>query len=293
MTGDAPSQSDASSAQRLFEDRDLIVVSNRQPYSHGYSDDGIEVSRPAGGLTAALDPVVQDVGGTWVAWGDGDADREVVDDADRVRVPPDDPAYDLRRVWLDEEAIDGYYYGFSNQELWPLAHSLPSKVSFEGEYWAWYRQVNEQFAEAVVEEADRHDDPLIWFHDYHFGLAPGMIRRRLDAATLRIPLVGFLPIDDERVQGTIEAVRERLTTEEGFVDRYRSADGLPGEEGAFLLTTLWLVECLARSGRREEAERIFENVLSVASPHACSPRRSTPRAASYAGTTRRPSAISG
>ena len=113
---------------------DLIVVSNRQPYRHTFDeDDEIVVDRPAGGLTAGHDPVVQETDGTWVAWGDGDADRIATDDNSSVRVPPEDPAYTLKRVWLSESDVADYYYGFSNRVLWPLCHSLetesPSRIA--------------------------------------------------------------------------------------------------------------------------------------------------------------------
>lgn len=88
----------------------------------------------------------------------------------------------------------------------------------------------------------------------------------LDAAVLRIPLVGFLPIDDDRVQGTIEAIRDRLTSANGLVYRYEGPDGIAGGEGAFVLCTCWLIDCLALSGRIREAEDIFETVLGCASP---------------------------
>jgi GH15 family glucan-1,4-alpha-glucosidase len=92
--------------------------------------------------------------------------------------------------------------------------------------------------------------------------SPGL----LDAAALQIPIVGFLPFDDPRVEGTIEAVRNRLTTPDGLVHRYEGSDGLPGGEGAFLLCSFWLVDCLALSGRVAEAETLFESVSSYASP---------------------------
>ncbi len=162
-------------------DDDLVVVSNRQPYSHEYDDDDgtrSVVAEPAvGGLTAALDPVMCTVGGTWVAWGDGEADREVTT-GDRVEVPPDDPAYDLRRVWLDDDAIDGYYYGYSNRALWPLCHSDVARASFDSGEWEQYRAVNETFADAAADEADG-ESPVIWFQDYHLALAPRMVRSRL------------------------------------------------------------------------------------------------------------------
>lgn len=161
-----------------FEERQLLLVSNRQPYRHTRTaDDSVSVDRPTGGLTASLDPTMQRIGGTWVAWGDGDADPEQVDESDRVEVPPSDPSYTLRRVWLSEEQVQSYYYGFSNQVLWPLCHSSLATVRSEQAYWDAYRRTNEQFADVVATEAT--DRSLIWLHDYHFGLAASSIRRRL------------------------------------------------------------------------------------------------------------------
>lgn len=88
----------------------------------------------------------------------------------------------------------------------------------------------------------------------------------LDATALLIPMVGFLPFDDDRVQGTIEAVRSDLETADGLVRRYNGEDGLPGEEGTFLLCSFWLVDTLALSGRIEEARDLFTSLLSKASP---------------------------
>jgi trehalose 6-phosphate synthase len=174
------------SDERLDEfvrDRDLIVISNRQPYSHDYDDGEITVDCPTGGLTAGLDPVMKQTGGTWIAWGDGDADAEVVDSNNAVAVPPDDQSYRLRRVWLSEDDVDDYYYGYSNQVLWPLCHSALTNMRCEASFWQRYQEVNEKFADAVVESAG--DQPLVWFQDYHLALAPQYARPQLpDEATL-------------------------------------------------------------------------------------------------------------
>ncbi|MFB6164851.1 MAG: trehalose-6-phosphate synthase [Haloarculaceae archaeon] len=164
-------------ASRAAADWQLIVVSNRQPYRHEATGDGVAVDRPTGGLTAGLDPAMQQLGGTWIAWGDGDADERVVDEADCVEVPPDDPSYTLRRVWLSEDAVDDYYYGFSNRVLWPLSHSLLSHVSYEDDFWQTYRDVNRTFASAVADQVG--DRPVVWFQDYHLALAPSMVRDAL------------------------------------------------------------------------------------------------------------------
>ena len=162
---------------------DLMIVSNRQPYRHDYDDRGeVTVDRPTGGLTAGLDPVMRQTDGTWIAWGDGEADREVTDDRARVRVPPEEDAYTLKRLWLTEEDVENYYYGYSNRVLWPLCHGLTGRMEPADSYRDAYRRVNKQFADAVVEEAN--DDSLVWFQDYHFALAPRAVRDRLPAATM-------------------------------------------------------------------------------------------------------------
>ncbi len=158
-------------------DRDVIVVSNRQPYRHTFDEAGdITVDRPAGGLTAGLDPVIQQTNGTWIAWGDGDADRQVTDDTDAVGVPPEDPSYTLRRVWLDESDVADYYYGYSNRVLWPLCHGLEANVAYEDRYFERYREVNRTFASRVVDTLG--EDPFVWFQDYHFALAPQFVREQ-------------------------------------------------------------------------------------------------------------------
>ncbi|HET6362061.1 MAG TPA: trehalose-6-phosphate synthase [Gemmatimonadota bacterium] len=171
--------------REAFPDGRLIVVSNRQPYVHQRGEAGdIVIESPAGGLSLALDPVLQAVGGLWVAWGHGDADRLVVDERDHLRVPPDEPAYSLRRLWLTDAEIEDYYLGFSNQGLWPLCHNILQHVRFRDRYWAEYRRVNLRFARAVADELGE-DSGLVWFHDYHLALAPRrfrMLRREAVAA---------------------------------------------------------------------------------------------------------------
>ncbi len=165
-------------------DADVIVVSNREPYIHNRNEDGsISLQIPASGLVAALEPITRACAGTWVAHGSGSADRETVDADDRVPVPPADPAYTLRRVWLTDEEQDGYYYGMANEGLWPLCHLAYVRPVFRQDDWNHYVAVNERFAEAVVAEA-RTERPIVLVQDYHFALLPRMIRQRLPEATI-------------------------------------------------------------------------------------------------------------
>lgn len=174
--------------RRAFPDRRFIVVSNREPYEHYWDDaaDAVMVRRPAGGLVAALDPLMQALGGTWIAWGSGDRDREVVDERGRVGVPPEEPAYTLHRLWLNQQDVRQYYHGYSNQFLWPLCHLRPALTRTRAAYWERYQAVNTRFADAAVAAARDAGaaGAAIWFQDYHLTLAPACVRRQLPQATL-------------------------------------------------------------------------------------------------------------
>ena len=162
----------------------IVILANREPYIHHHTaDGGIEVQHPASGLVTALEPVLRACSGVWVAHGSGDADRETVDRKGHVRVPPGEESYHIRRVWLSEDEQQGYYYGFSNEGLWPLCHVAHARPVFRAEDWRYYRSVNQKFADAVCTEVDSKD-PIILVQDYHFALAPAMIRKRLPAATV-------------------------------------------------------------------------------------------------------------
>lgn len=162
--------------RRKFKDTRLVVVSNREPYLHLSTGKGIRCERPASGMVSALDPVLQACGGLWVAHGSGDADRLVVDTKDRVRVPPEHPRYIIKRVWLTEEEETGYYYGLSNEALWPLCHIVFTQPRFALADWQAYCRVNEKFAHAILSEI--HNEPaVIWIQDYHFTLLPLLLKQ--------------------------------------------------------------------------------------------------------------------
>ncbi len=161
----------------------VLVVSNREPYIHVRRQGQVEVQRPASGLVTALEPVMRACSGTWIAHGSGSADREVADKHDHVPVPPDSPAYNIRRIWLTREQEAGYYYGFANEGLWPLCHIAHVRPVFRAGDWKQYLDVNRMFAQAVADEAEtRH--PIVLVQDYHFALLPSMIRERLPGATI-------------------------------------------------------------------------------------------------------------
>lgn len=168
--------------EEIFTDKNLIIVSNREPYIHKKSGLSIRVEKPAGGLTSAMDDVLKVTGGTWVAWGSGSGDRDVVDSKNLVRVPPENPSYMLKRVWLASSEVENYYHGYSNQVLWPLCHITLDRVYFRKKFWEDYKKVNRAFSDAVLEEAG--NDSIIWIHDYHLCLLPQMLRNERPELTI-------------------------------------------------------------------------------------------------------------
>ena len=163
----------------------ILIVANREPYSHRARAGRARVGRPPGqrarhGPGAGDARVLRRVGGPWKRVG---RSSRPPTRAGRLAVPPDDPSYTLRRVWLTKQEEQGYYYGLANEGLWPLCHIAHTRPRFRSEDWHDYRLVNERFADAVCDEAGS-DTPTILVQDYHFALLPECIRRRLPRATV-------------------------------------------------------------------------------------------------------------
>lgn len=147
----------------------LVVASNRQPYGHTLRGGKIVCQREPGGLVTALDPVMQTSQGIWVAAGGSEYDRISVDKTGKVQLPPGNPSYVLRRIFLSKEQRDSYYYGYSNEGLWPLCHIAYTRPTFFAPDWESYCKVNRIFAEAVSEEiGDRK--AFVWVQDFHLVL---------------------------------------------------------------------------------------------------------------------------
>jgi len=169
--------------EKELPETEIIVVSNREPYIHDYVDGKITAKRPASGLVTALEPIVRACNGTWIAHGSGTADRDTVDSKDCLTVPPEKPAYTLRRIWLTQEEEDGYYYGLANEGLWPLCHIAFVRPNFREEDWQAYKAVNKKFADAIVAQA-KTKSPVILVQDYHLAMLPLYIRERIPDATI-------------------------------------------------------------------------------------------------------------
>jgi trehalose-6-phosphate synthase len=199
------------SLSNKLQNKPLFVIANREPYMHVHSNGSngnVQVIVPASGLVTALEPVLLATDGTWIAHGSGNADREVVDAKDHLRVPPDHPSYTLRRVWLSAEEEKGYYEGFANEGIWPLCHIAHTRPIFRPEDWIAYQEVNRRFADAAIAEMEGTESPIVLVQDYHFALLPRMIKEaRPDA---RVAIFWHIPWPNPEVFGICPWQRELI-----------------------------------------------------------------------------------
>jgi trehalose 6-phosphate synthase len=186
----------------------VIIVSNREPYIHNFDANHVAFWQvPASGMVTALEPIMRACSGVWVAHGAGSADRYTVDRYDRLQVPPDDPSYTLRRVWLSPDQEQGYYYGFSNEGLWPLCHLAYVRPAFRASDWRAYEDVNAKFADVVAVESGT-ESPVILIQDFHFALLPQLLRKKIPKAT--IALFWHIPWPNAETFGVCPWKREML-----------------------------------------------------------------------------------
>jgi trehalose 6-phosphate synthase len=194
--------------QMQLNGRLLVVVSNREPVSHVWRGGQIQTQAPASGLVTAMDPVMRACGGVWVAHASGDADRETADGRGRLGVPVDDPRYTLRRVWLSKEEEQGYYSGFSNEGLWPLCHIVHTRPVFRPDDWSYYLEVNQKFADIVLDQIKDAESPLVLIQDYHFAPLSALIKtERPDA---RVAIFWHIPWPNFEAFGICPWQRELL-----------------------------------------------------------------------------------
>jgi trehalose 6-phosphate synthase/phosphatase len=158
-----------------IKDHQFILVSQAEPYTHTYIKDTIKVQRGHGGIITAMEPILKLAKGTWIAYGRGNADKEVVDAQDKIRMPPGHSTYTLKRLWITKKNLLGWYYGFSNQALWPLSHNVFERPVFSKAEWDSYVDVNKQFAESVIQEMGDKKS-IVWVQDYQLALVPKYIR---------------------------------------------------------------------------------------------------------------------
>ena len=170
----------------ILQNKMMIVVSNREPYMHVRVGKEIQCLVPASGMVTAMEPILKACGGLWIASGSGDADKETVDENDKVAVPPYENKYTLRRIWLTKEQENHFYYGFSNEGLWPLCHIAHTRPVFRKVDWDYYTEVNQMYAKAILEEIKNEEEPFILVQDYHFALLPLLIKKERPDAKVAI-----------------------------------------------------------------------------------------------------------
>jgi trehalose 6-phosphate synthase len=180
------------SLSHTMSHKHLVVIANREPYIHQRKGDKIEVIRPASGLVTALEPILRQCGGLWIAHGSGSADMEVTNAQGEVAVPPEKPTYTLKRVTLSKEEEEGYYYGFSNEGLWPLCHLAHTRPVFRLSDWQNYLRVNQKFADAIPNGA-LTSDSLFLLQDYHFALLPQLLKNRSGTNGPKISIFWHIP----------------------------------------------------------------------------------------------------
>jgi trehalose 6-phosphate synthase len=198
----------------LLKSRKMIVVSNREPYMHIHEGKDIKCIVPASGMITAMEPILKACSGLWIASGTGDADKETVDKNGKVEVPPEEPKYTLKRLWLTKEEEVHFYYGFSNEGLWPLCHIAHTRPTFRNDDWHYYKKVNEDFAKAVLDETKGEEQPFILIQDFHFALLPELIKKAKPRAKVAIfwhipwpnpESFGICPWQKEILQGMLGA----------------------------------------------------------------------------------------
>jgi trehalose 6-phosphate synthase len=228
--------------KQLLQDKKLVVVSNREPYMHIRSGREIQCIMPASGMVTALEPILKACGGLWIASGSGDADKETVDENDKVLVPPFENKYTLRRIWMTKEQENRFYYGFSNEGLWPLCHIAHTRPVFRKEDWDAYCEVNEIYAKAVLEEIENEEEPFILVQDYHFALLPKFIKQKRPDA--KVAIFWHIPWPNPESFGICPWQRELLlgmlgADLVGFHTQYHCNNFLETVNGALESRVIW------------------------------------------------------
>jgi len=198
----------------LLQNRRMLVVSNREPYMHIHEGKEIKCIVPASGMITAMEPILKACSGLWIASGTGNADKETVDKNDKLEVPPEEPKYTLKRLWLTKKEETHFYYGFSNEGLWPLCHIAHTRPTFRNDDWNYYKKVNKDFAKAVLDETKDEEQPFILIQDFHFALLPELIKKEKPKAKVAIfwhipwpnpESFGICPWQREILQGMLGA----------------------------------------------------------------------------------------
>ncbi len=170
----------------------LLIISNRLPVNIEKGKEGLNYKQSVGGLATAVSSFYQEYSSLWIGWPGITSDRITKTERDEITGYLKD-TYKSHPVFLSQEALERFYYGFSNKTLWPLFHYFPLNTVYDEELWRSYVKVNASFCAAVTDVAQ--PDDVLWIHDYHLLLLPQMIRERLPGVSigffLHIPFPSF------------------------------------------------------------------------------------------------------
>lgn len=187
-----------------------IIISNRLPLQINISDNKLEVSPSVGGLATGLKSFHEEGDSIWIGW-TGLSEDEIPEEL-KPQVVEKAKKQDCTPVSLTSEEVEKFYYGFSNRTIWPLFHYFMEYTEFETEHWEAYKQVNQKYADAVLECLE--DGDTVWVHDYQLLLLPQLIRKQKPMVTIgffnHIPFPSYevfrtLPWREEILRGMLGA----------------------------------------------------------------------------------------
>lgn len=151
----------------------LVAVSNRLPIAVHRRGSAWQVQPGSGGLVTAISPVLKNRGGIWIGWS---GTTEEVDWGEELEIASRKSGYSIHPVTLTPEELENFYFGFANEVIWPLFHDLLTRCNFNPEYWYYYLQVNDKYAEAIGQWSQ--PDDYIWVQDYHLIAVAQMLHKK-------------------------------------------------------------------------------------------------------------------
>ncbi len=161
--------------ETLGDGAKLVLASTSEPYLHYYRGGEIQWRGGAGGVATALDSLMREYSGIWVSLGLGSADKEVADSNGKLKVPPGEEDYVLKRVWISKKEEEGAQALTANSALWPLSHTVYVRPVFQQDAWEQFKAVNEKIAQSVAEEVD--EKTVVWINDYQLSLCAAYLKK--------------------------------------------------------------------------------------------------------------------